>query len=92
MYSKLRIDRRKTSYKGTWLSLAGITLMIAASFISYLKLEQYYLHLLRVVFEPAGWFLLWMGLDFLVYYSNKAIKEIDFYSKMKEVRIEFQSY
>ena len=47
------------------------------------------MHLLLVLFEPAGWFMLWVGLDHLVYASKDKKKELAFYSKMIKSEINF---
>ncbi len=53
--------------------------MIAASYIFFMKSEKYHIHFLLVLFEPAGWFLLWTGLDHLVNSPKETKKDIDFY-------------
>ena len=64
--------------------------MIIASHLSFIKSERYAMHLLLVLFEPAGWFMLWVGLDHLVYASKKETKkDLAFYSIMKESAISF---
>ena len=85
-------EKRKTNRKGLLLITSGIILMIIASYISFMKSESYYSHLLLILFEPAGWFMLWMGLDYLVYYSGKTRKELNFYSHMAKTIIKFNCY
>lgn len=91
-YEQLLNEKKQNNRKGIQLTAAGVVLMIAASYISFLKPEAYSIHLMLILFEPAGWFLLWVGLDDLVYYSRKTKKELDFYSKMALAEFEFDSY
>lgn len=91
IHNQLTIDIKKTTIKGLLLSLLGISLMLAASYLSFIKTQVYYAHLLLVFFEPAGWFLLWAGLDNLVYDSKNDKKELSFYTKMISAKIEFST-
>lgn len=92
IHQQLRDVARATNTKGVYFILAGITLMVAASYISFTKSEKFYIHLLLVLFEPAGWFLLWAGLDHLIYFSKNKKNEFDFYKKMANAEIEFYAY
>ncbi len=91
MYTQLISDVRKIKKRGLVLTLLGTIVMIAASYISFIKPEKYPVHLLLVLFEPAGWFLLWMGLDHLVYSSKETKEEIKFYSRMIKSEIKFSN-
>jgi len=46
---------------------------------------------LLVLFEPAGWFLFWEGLDQVVFESKKILPELEFYTKMAESNVGFFS-
>jgi len=85
-------EKRKTNLKGLLLTIIGIVLMMIAGYISLLKSDAYYLHLLFILFEPAGWFILWMGLDHLVYYPGNTKKELNFFLHISDAKIEFGSY
>ena len=87
--NQLKADIKKTYIKGWTLTTTGITLMVVASYLSFIKSQMYTTHLMLVLFEPAGWFLLWAGLDNIVYNSKDFKKEIDFYSKMTGAKIDF---
>ena len=92
VHFNLESEVRKTYLKGMLLTLFGIIIMIIASYISFLKPEKYPVHFLLVLFEPAGWFLLWSGLDTLVYSSNETKKDLDFYKIMTKAKINFLTY
>lgn len=92
VHEQLEAEVRKTNTRGLILTLIGIAIMIAASYISFMKPEKYHVHLVLVLFEPAGWFLLWAGLDHLVYSSKEAKKDLDFYSRMTTSEIKFFTY
>lgn len=85
-------EKRKTIRKGLMLTAIGFILMVIASYISLLKSGLFYLHLLFILFEPAGWFILWMGLDHLVHYLGKTKKDLIFYLHMATAKIEFSTY
>ena len=92
VYKQLKSEVRKANVKGLTLTFVGIILMIAASYISFIKLEKYHAHLLLVLFEPAGWFLLWIGLDHLVYSLKDTKRDLAFYLKMTKSEINFISH
>lgn len=92
VHQALESEVKKTKTKGLILTVIGITFMIAASYISFMKPEKYPVHFLLVLFEPAGWFLLWGGLDLLVYSSKETKKDLDFYLRMTKSEIKFFTY
>ena len=91
-HQELKIDVKKTNRKGILCTFIGIVFMVIASYLSYMKAAEYHIHFLIVLFEPAGWFLIWAGLDHLVYSSKETKKELDFYSKMTKSEIKFFTY
>ncbi|MBL7872546.1 MAG: hypothetical protein JNM78_13095 [Cyclobacteriaceae bacterium] len=78
--------------KGLYFIGSGITLMLVASYVSFLKSEKYYVHILLVLFEPAGWFMLWAGLDHLVYTAQQLKEDLKFYTAMAHSQLVFVSY
>ena len=91
-YELLNSNATQVKRKGLYFVLTGIALLLLASHISFLKSEKYYGHVLLVLFEAAGWFMLWTGLDQLVYTLPKIKVDLKFYSTMSKVRIVFDSY
>ena len=92
VHQELTHEVKKINRRGLYLTVTGIILMMAASYISYLNTQKFHIHLLLVLFEPAGWFLLWAGLDHLVYSSKETKKDLSFYSKMTKSEIKFLTY
>ena len=91
-YHQVASEVKKTKWKGILLTAIGIVLMLTASYLSYMQPQKYHVHFLLVLFEPAGWFLLWAGLDHLVYQSKITKKDFDFFSKMTKSEIKFFTY
>ncbi|HSF89180.1 MAG TPA: hypothetical protein VLA46_07165 [Saprospiraceae bacterium] len=85
-------EKRKIMRAGFILTVTGIVFMLIASYVSFLKSDTFYTHALLILFEPAGWFMLWMGLDKMVYYSGSKRKELDFYTHMASTEILFGTY
>ncbi|MES2284158.1 MAG: hypothetical protein V4547_00635 [Bacteroidota bacterium] len=92
VHQSLELEVRNANRKGLILTGIGIAIMIAASYISFMKPEKYPIHFLLVLFEPAGWFLLWTGLDLLVFSSKEKKKDLDFYLRMTKSEIKFFTY
>jgi hypothetical protein len=91
-YQQVYSDVKKTNRKGIILTVIGIALMLTASYLSFMQPAKYHIHFLLVLFEPAGWFLLWAGLDHLLYSSKETKKDLDFYLKMTKSEIKFFTY
>ncbi len=85
-YQKKRKTERR---KDLWLSLLGLSLMITAGYISSLRSQNLFMHLTLVVFEPAGWFLVWINIEHLISSSRKEKPELEFYYKLSKSRIVF---
>jgi len=69
--------------------LFGIVLMVSASYISLLKSENFAMNTLLVILEPAGWFILWTGLDDLKKSNRSQKVELDLFIKMAKCKIIF---
>lgn len=91
-YQHVISEVKKTKRKGILFTGIGIILMLTASYLSFMQPEEYHIHFLLVLFEPAGWFLLWVGLDELVYSSKERKTDLDFNSKMAKSEIVFFTF
>ena len=83
--------RRKKLNKGILLFVAGVTIMLLNSWVSYHSRESFPIIFLKVLLEPAGWFLLWAALDFLFYDFTELKKERNFYKDLNEMHVHFKS-
>ncbi len=86
-----QIEIRAMKRKGILLTLAGESLIIGAAYLSKLLSENFWIHLLIVIFEPAGWFMTWAGLEDLIYEVKEKKAEVMFYAKMSSCEIHFWS-
>lgn len=77
--------------KGLTFTLSGMLLMLAASYLSAMRSEFFFIHVLLVISEPSGWFLVWSGLDTVFYTSKQSKKELDFYGKLSKSKVAFFS-
>jgi hypothetical protein len=91
-YSYMADKCRKKLYNGLWLIVTGFLIMSINLFIGY-KMVATTLPLiaLKVLLEPAGWFLIWAAFDFLFYGYKDLLKEKRFYSELAEMKIHFRS-
>ncbi len=85
----IKQDLRKKNIRGFYYILAGTLLMLCASYISFLKPQKFYIHTLLILFEPAGWFFLWTGLEHLIYSSKNKKADLIYFNKMAEAVIRF---
>lgn len=90
-YQQLLHEKKNKIWKSTVLIACGIALMIISSYIIYQDSDKYFLRLLLILFEPAGWFTLWLGLDRLTSNYGTDLKEMNFYKRMTEAQIKFST-
>lgn len=85
--SELNASRRN----GVIMALIGLIAFATTVVIMSLEGNELWQNMLRVLFEPAGWFLIWSGLD-KIFFSGKPIKrKRDFYARLEKSKVEFVS-
>ena len=87
----LQTEMKVKKRRGALLVLAGCLLMMCASYVSLIKSGNILLHTLLVILEPAGWFMIWNGLDILFGSFRKDKPERDFFKKLAKSKIVFQN-
>ena len=87
LYLSSRI--KKTRQQAFLIATLGLILILLASYISAIQSNKFYLKSLIVLFEPAGWFFAWTGLDDLFFAARRKSTELDFFSKMAKAKIIF---
>lgn len=76
-------EKQKVLKRGISMVVAGIIFMLIASFLVFEGSEKTLLTSFLVVFlEPAAWFLLWEGMDQIIFNSKDIDPRLEFYRKM----------
>jgi hypothetical protein len=92
-YQILQKDKWKVMRLGYSMVALGIVCMIIATQIIYRDpTDDLLLSFLVVFFEPAAWFLLWEGMDKMMFDSKEINPDLEFYKKMSEAVVHFKSY
>jgi hypothetical protein len=91
-YDLLHKEYHDTVFRGILITLLGFILMFAATYVNMLELKTFLMYLLITFLEPAGWFTVWSGLDIVFFHSGSRKTEYDFYKKMVNVEIKFDTY
>lgn len=94
-YQLLVQEKRHIMKLGISMVTLGIFCMIAATFIVFKDpSESLVLSFLIVFLEPAAWFLLWEGMDQIIFNSKSINPDLEFYRKMSDSKglIHFKSY
>ncbi len=94
-YHLLLKEKRRMLKIGWSMVVFGVIFMIVATMIIFEDPAHNLLLSFLVVFlEPAAWFLLWEGMDQVIFSSKKNNSELYFYRKMSDSRaqIHFKSY
>jgi hypothetical protein len=93
-FSILQKEKRSVVLMGASMVTLGIVCMILATLIIFGDpTSNIGLSFLVVFLEPAAWFLLWEGMDQIIFTSKNMRSELDFYRKMsnEQGRIIFKS-
>jgi hypothetical protein len=77
--------------QGLQMGSCGFILLAVSSYVIWKSQESYWISLLRIATEPAGWFLSWEGMNQIVFSSKQKIADLEFYRKMAGCDIEFFS-
>lgn len=83
---------RKTIFKRgiCWIIIGSVLLLTETHIRTYNP--NYLLNMVSLIMEPASWFSFWEGLAKVFIYSKEKVSDYDFYKKMADVEIIFQSY
>jgi hypothetical protein len=93
-YELLTDEKHRVMKLGVSMVILGTIAMILATFIMFEDPTQNLLLSFLVVFlEPSAWFLLWEGMEQIIFNSKKINPELNFYRTMFEAkeRILFES-
>lgn len=83
---------KRLTRHGILLVIGGMILMFLASLVTHFSSDHFGFDLLQVIFEPAGWFTVWFGLDQIFYLTREQHPELEFYLKMTHAEIHFDTY
>lgn len=83
--------RRQKFRHGIILLVTGIIIMLVNSWVNFRFAPAFHIVSLRLILEPAGWFLLWAGFDLLFYDFRVMKKDRDFFRKLCQMHIHFKS-
>ena len=65
--------------------------MLISSWFSYQSAGSWPATLLKVILEPAGWFLVWAAFDFLFYHLSGLKKEKKLFDQLSGLNIHFKT-
>jgi hypothetical protein len=90
----IMIDEAKSLRKrGIMMALAGVVMIMLATYLSSLNSSSLIIEFFMILLEPAGWFTAWVGLEDSFFGSSKELnKELNFYERMSNAEIVFNSY
>lgn len=94
-YSLLSREKLNVLRTGVAMVVFGVIAMIAATFIVFEDpTENLMLSFLVVFLEPAAWFLLWEGMDLVIFNARKINPDLNFYKRMSGslAHIHFKPY
>jgi hypothetical protein len=86
--------KKKCTHKlkqGMLLFAIGVIIMLLNAMLSFSYKETFFIIFLRILLEPAGWFLLWAAFDFLYYDFTKLKTERNSFQLLSNVEIMFNT-
>ena len=82
-FDLLKAEKQSIVRRGAVMATLGLICMVGAMLLVYRDPEHTLLTSFMLIFlEPASWFLLWEGMDQIVFHSKNINPELDFYRKM----------
>jgi len=74
------------------MTFAGIIMIGISAYLTYLDPRNFFLRFVETILAAGGWFTGWTGLD-QIYYGSRDLKgNLNFYRKMHNATIVFDSY
>jgi hypothetical protein len=89
-FEMLKEKEKGTFTRGLLFLVAGVIIITINSLIAFNGMKSYPFAVLKIILEPASWFLTWNGLDILIYDYRKAKQETTFFSTIDRLHIHFK--
>ena len=88
----LEKEKNKMIKEGVIFTIIGMALMMVATYLLFkFKNESLWANFFVILFEPAGWFVFWHGLDNVIFEPRDINPDLDFHRKMANATIKFTS-
>lgn len=87
----LKTEVSRLFRKGIVMTFTGVLLLTIAAYVNFLAAKSFPYSVVEVILEPAGWFLIWNGLDTIFYETRIRRSGIGFFGRMLGCRIQFDS-
>ena len=90
---KIIKDKKDAMVKeGSILTIVGIIMMMVATYLLFkYKSDSLWASFVIILFEPAGWFIFWHGLDNVFFEPREIHPDLEFHKKMANAKIKFVS-
>ena len=90
-FKEAQFKHRKKVRAGWILIAAGLAIMVINAWISIEYPDHNVIMASKVVLEPAGWFMMWTGLDILFTDRKSLYKEMVLFRSLSAMKIQFQT-
>ena len=88
-FTIFKTKEKKILRKGLTLLISGVLVMSVYALFTFKGDSSYTVTVLRLLIEPASWFMVWTGLDALFYDYKEAKHETSFYKILEQLEIYF---
>ena len=93
-YELAKKEKFQILKRGWGMALVGVVLMAAATLVAHKGAEEsLLLSFLLIALEPAAWFLVWEGMDLVIFHTKSITPGLEFYRKMshEKTMVHFRS-
>lgn len=89
---ELKREIKHTKMRGLRFAITGACLGAIATFITVASINTVLKSALVILLEPASWFSIWTGFDYIFFVPHTEKTELAFYQKMEKAQITFHGY
>ncbi|MFH1332009.1 MAG: hypothetical protein ABIH63_01865 [archaeon] len=91
-YKQKQEEKKRIRKKGIAWAFTGAILILMATLLYTQTYRGFIFILLFTLFEPAGWFTIWNGLEKIFIESREKVKYYKFYRIMSKTKVNFYGY
>lgn len=78
--------------EGSMLIATGVIVALIGGYVGLLAEQSFFAHVGLIILEPASWFCIWTGFDRIIFNWRDNKHNLDFYEKMSNADVVFESY
>ncbi|HET6991232.1 MAG TPA: hypothetical protein VFJ43_07915, partial [Bacteroidia bacterium] len=90
-YQRFANELNSNRRRGFFMAIFGFACLISTVILTSADVNKLWQNSLKILFEPAGWFLIWSGFEKMFFGGEPVKRKRDFYARLEKCKIEFVS-